>query len=370
MIEATWFYSQAINITFVLSMDMNKKIFFSYSRIDGSAFALRLAADLKNKGYDVWIDQEDIRAGKEWDIAIEQALVNCDYLLFLETEKSVASRNVLDEVYFALEQNKKVIPIIVVDSKTPFRLQRLQHVDFSKDYDKGLACLLLELQGESAGEAAAITGNPFIQTAGQSFYKKHRKLIWMITSLAIIAAALSFIFLGNKENDPAEVNTIHLIADSLTSDVVAGNWSLVDVEPKAHSHNGYLKIEAVDEKKIHIKSYVQFYYFPTHDTSQLEVFNGFTGCSSCMVAEEMKLTVEDIAIGSRTIITSNGEGGTKAGDTIKNASANKSISASASLRFIGGNNAEIKVQKRESTPLSNGLVLQPFTYIFRFKKSG
>ena len=42
-----------------------KKIFFSYSRADGSEFALRLAVDLKQKGFDVWIDQEDIRAGSE-----------------------------------------------------------------------------------------------------------------------------------------------------------------------------------------------------------------------------------------------------------------------------------------------------------------
>ena len=53
-----------------------EKIFFSYSRADGSEFALRLAVDLKQKGFDVWIDQEDIRAGSEWDIEIEKALEN------------------------------------------------------------------------------------------------------------------------------------------------------------------------------------------------------------------------------------------------------------------------------------------------------
>src|SRR6187402_3810432 len=99
-----------------------QKIFFSYSRVDGSAFALKLAVDLKKKGFDVWIDQEDIRAGLDWDTEIENALESCDCLLFLETEKSVVSKNVLDEVYYAIDQNKKVIPVIYVDSKTPYRL--------------------------------------------------------------------------------------------------------------------------------------------------------------------------------------------------------------------------------------------------------
>lgn len=63
------------------------KIFFSYSRVDGAAFALKLAVDLKKEGFDVWIDKEDIRAGSEWDIEIEKALETCDCVLFIETEK-------------------------------------------------------------------------------------------------------------------------------------------------------------------------------------------------------------------------------------------------------------------------------------------
>src|SRR6478736_609678 len=122
-----------------------KKIFFSYSRTDAD-FALKLALDLKKEGFDVWIDQEDIRAGSEWDLEIEKALETCDCLLFIESEKSVASTNVLDEVYYAMEQHKRVIPVIYKDSKTPFRIQRLQHIDFSKDYATGLVNLINELK--------------------------------------------------------------------------------------------------------------------------------------------------------------------------------------------------------------------------------
>ena len=130
-----------------------EKIFFSYSRIDASEFVLKLALDLKKKGFNVWLDQEDIRAGAEWDMEIQKALESCDCLLFVETENSVNSNNVLDEVYYALEERKKVIPLILRDSKTPFRLQRLQHIDFTKDYNSGLALLINELKSDTPAEA-------------------------------------------------------------------------------------------------------------------------------------------------------------------------------------------------------------------------
>ena len=72
-----------------------KKIFFSYSRVDGAGFSLRLAQDLKNAGFNVWIDQQDIRAGTEWDLEIEKALETCDCLLFIESERSVVANNFL-----------------------------------------------------------------------------------------------------------------------------------------------------------------------------------------------------------------------------------------------------------------------------------
>ena len=117
-----------------------KKIFFSYSRTDAD-FALKLALDLKKEGFDVWIDQEDIRAGSEWDLEIENALATCDCLLFIQSEKSVASSNVLDEVYYALEQNKRVIPVLIDNCNTPFRINRLQRISFIESYETGLTNL-------------------------------------------------------------------------------------------------------------------------------------------------------------------------------------------------------------------------------------
>lgn len=392
-----------------------KKIFFSYSRADGSDFALRLALDLKKEGFNVWIDQQDIRAGSEWDLEIEKALETCDCLLFVETEKSVISNNVLDEVYYALEQKKKVIPVILQDSKTPFRLQRLQHVDFTKDYNEGLAHLIKELKGNAATDFFQPGEFNIQQRNAKSFFTKTSSLILIITLVVIIIAAAVMYSAKNKEvvNDSSDkiVNandTTTGVEDVVDVDskmpiksetrgaeeaekktvksgtgnktaikrtvnlnaTFAGDWQLVDVEPKAASQNGYLKIEELDEKKVKIKTYVQFYYTKTNDTAFLSIFNGFAGCASCVLLEDMKITAEDIAVATQQykILKNDQQGIGKSGDTIMNAGSNKSIRASVTLHLVNDNSIIIKVQRTTPAELAHGMVLEPFVYSFRFRK--
>ena len=123
--------------------------FFSYSRSD-SNFVLKLAKDLRNAGADLWLDQLDIKAGSRWDASIEDALESASRLIVVLSPASVASNNVMDEVSYALESNKTVIPVLLSECKAPFRLKRLQHIDFTGDYQTALD-QLLELLGYTAG---------------------------------------------------------------------------------------------------------------------------------------------------------------------------------------------------------------------------
>ncbi len=115
--------------------------FFSYSRHD-SEFVLKLAKDLRAAGAGVWLDQLDITPGQRWDSSIEKALAECPHLLVVLSPSSVESTNVMDEVSFALEESKLVIPVLYRDCKIPFRLRRLQYIDARVEYEKGLAELL------------------------------------------------------------------------------------------------------------------------------------------------------------------------------------------------------------------------------------
>jgi hypothetical protein len=124
--------------------DPTPTTFFSYSRTD-SEFVLRLATDLRNAGAKVWLDQLDIGAGQLWDSAIEAALRASPRQVVVLSPEAVNSQNVMDEVSYALEEHKQVIPVFYRDCQMPFRLRRVQHIDFRTDYDHGLRDLLRAL---------------------------------------------------------------------------------------------------------------------------------------------------------------------------------------------------------------------------------
>jgi hypothetical protein len=162
--------------------------FVSYSRTD-SEFAMRLAADLKSEDVKVWLDQLDIPAGVRWDGEIENALDACKQVLVILSASSVASQNVLDEINFALDEGKSIIPLLKEDCRVPFRIRRLQHVDFRADYGLGLKSLLTALTGEktkareSSGEISAGASEPEISIATSEPVRLMKPLRFVKTSI-------------------------------------------------------------------------------------------------------------------------------------------------------------------------------------------
>jgi formylglycine-generating enzyme required for sulfatase activity len=94
------------------------------------------------------MDQLDLRPGSHWDLEVERALSSCNEMIVILSPASVESSNVMDEVAFALDEGKTVIPVMYQQCKTPFRLRRLHRVDFQTDYNRGLQELLRELVPE------------------------------------------------------------------------------------------------------------------------------------------------------------------------------------------------------------------------------
>ena len=125
---------------------MSKSVFLSYSRQD-VAFVTRLADDLNAQGVSPWLDQRDISFGKRWDNTIEQALQDCDIVLVVLSPEAVASENVRDELGYALDLGKHVMPILRRDCAIPMRIRRLEYIDFRLDYTAALPDLLAALHG-------------------------------------------------------------------------------------------------------------------------------------------------------------------------------------------------------------------------------
>ena len=113
--------------------------FISYSRVN-SEFVVRLAKDLKAAGYDVWLDQLDIPKGARWDDAIEAAVERSSTFMIVLAPESIESQNVKDELSYAIDSGKHILPVVIRPCKIPLRLRRFQYVDFTdKPYKESLA---------------------------------------------------------------------------------------------------------------------------------------------------------------------------------------------------------------------------------------
>ena len=190
--------------------------FFSYSRSD-SEFVKRLATDLKNNGINVWLDQLDIPPGARWDAAIEQALNSAEGILIVLSNTSVASENVMDEVAYAIDQNKKVIPLLIHNCNVPYRLARLQRIDFTGNYNTALQELLTTL---AMDEKIPATPNNK-STSPVVKHNNRSKVISMVVLIVLVIAA--FLWLLNKKEAAAENHQSAGAAETNKTAVAASN---------------------------------------------------------------------------------------------------------------------------------------------------
>lgn len=119
--------------------------FLSYSRAD-EVFALRLAADVRRAGISLWVDQLDIRPSERWDRAVERAVKDCRGIVVILSPRSVASDNVADEISFAIDGGKSVLPIMIERCNLPLRIARMQVIDATGNYEKAAHQCVAELK--------------------------------------------------------------------------------------------------------------------------------------------------------------------------------------------------------------------------------
>ncbi|MDH3402231.1 MAG: TIR domain-containing protein [Acidobacteriota bacterium] len=139
-------------------MSLGIHAFVSYARED-SELVDQLVDELSSEGLQLWVDRREIEAGQPWEATIERALASCDQLLVCLTPEAVASKEVLKETAFALDEGKTVFPVILRECSVPSRLQRLQHIDLSAGRGDALGRLVDEMQRAALLEDARV-GKP------------------------------------------------------------------------------------------------------------------------------------------------------------------------------------------------------------------
>ena len=113
------------------------RIFVSYARSDGKAFARRLSERLRAEGFSLWRDLADMEGGRDWWQQIEEAIRAIEYLILVITAASLRSEYVRKEWRFARQEGRCVIPVLVDKDLTgseafralPGWMQRAHFVD-------------------------------------------------------------------------------------------------------------------------------------------------------------------------------------------------------------------------------------------------
>lgn len=187
-----------------MSEGVSESYFLSYSRADEKV-AMRFANDLRERGIAMWVDQLDIRPSEHWDRAIERAVHECRGLVVILSPRSVESDNVADEISFAIDHKKPVLPIMIEKCRLPLRITRMQVIDATANYDRALQqCVdVLGGEGPSSSRAAAFPAPKGI-TDGETIATAKSRLTDILGPIAGIVVDRE----AARANDVTELYTL------------------------------------------------------------------------------------------------------------------------------------------------------------------
>jgi len=92
-----------------LELPTTPYVFVCYAH-DERDVVLEQIAWLQGQGFTVWFD-EAIEAGSRWSDGLARAVEGCTAFLYFISPRSVSSRYCLDEVHFALECSRPIVPV-------------------------------------------------------------------------------------------------------------------------------------------------------------------------------------------------------------------------------------------------------------------
>src|SRR5215510_3855256 len=129
------------------------KVFVSYSRRDAELVDY-IVKKMEAAGIAVWIDREEIKAGKTWRVQIVEAIDTCDAFVLILSSNSAASDNVRKEIDLAQDSGRKIFIVKLDQVKIPanirYQLAGLQHVDFHMlGFDEAVNQLIETLKEQS-----------------------------------------------------------------------------------------------------------------------------------------------------------------------------------------------------------------------------
>jgi hypothetical protein len=172
---------------FAISTSLSKympKIFISYSHKDKDFVGI-LAENLQRVGHNVWWDTTDIQSGDEISDEITNAIASSKYVIVVLTPDSVKSKWVKSEYTEALNQEKKIIPIMLRQCKVPITLNIFNYSDFTKgeNYQDNLNKLLSSFGNTGKLSAVSATEPTVPRSPG---LLRYRVPLFIIVGLSLL----------------------------------------------------------------------------------------------------------------------------------------------------------------------------------------
>ncbi len=90
-------------------------VFISYGRKESKSFAAKLHNKLKEKGLEVWFDQNDIPLGIDFQEQIDNGIEKAENFIFIIAPHAIMSEFCLKEIVLALKYHKRIIPILHIE---------------------------------------------------------------------------------------------------------------------------------------------------------------------------------------------------------------------------------------------------------------
>src|SRR5215213_10436584 len=109
------------------------RLFLSYSRAQ-TPFVDRLADELEDRGYSLWLDYQTLVPAQPWFQQIEAGIDGAEVVLLVVSKESVNSKNVEPEWKRALQRGKRILLVIFDAVPLPSELQTCAWVDFRSNY--------------------------------------------------------------------------------------------------------------------------------------------------------------------------------------------------------------------------------------------
>jgi formylglycine-generating enzyme required for sulfatase activity len=127
-------------------------IFISYAKADTYNLAIQLRDELRKlAGVTVWMD-ETLEPGESWALQIQQEIDAADSVIVLlspDINRPISGTQhrsfVLNEIDYAQQENKPIIPIMAQPTRIPVQIAGVQYIDFTVDPTKGMISLIRKI---------------------------------------------------------------------------------------------------------------------------------------------------------------------------------------------------------------------------------